>query len=475
MKVFTYTLVAAQVYSACAGVTTLEKRLDNGLGKTPPMGWSSWNVAQCASASAKYALDTANKFVSLGLKDLGYTYVNIDDCWSTKSRDGSGNLVADPSKWPNGVKAVVDQIHGMGLKFGLYGCVGTLTCAGYPGSWGHETQDAKLLANWGVDFWKYDACYTPCANGQSPQTCWDPAYNTRAWYEKMRDALASVKGTKNIYYNLCQWGRDNVWTWGNSVGNSWRMSGDNWQDWASIQRIGAAAAGISQYSGPGGFNDLDMLIIGNNKLTENEERLHFGLWAIAKSPLILGNNLNTISSSSLAIIKNKGIIDINQDVLGKAATTFRPSGSPNPVSGQIYPYWAGPLSDGVVIGLVAANGAATLSVNFKDVPGLSTASYSWKEMYSGKTGTGTSVSFSLGNHDMAVIKVTTSGGGGAITTTTTSTTTSAPPASTTAGGGGGGCASPQYGQCGGNDWTGCKSCASGTTCKFVNDWYSQCL
>lgn len=218
------------------------------------------NVAQCASASAKYAIDTANKFVSLGLKDLGYTYVNIDDCWTTKSRDGSGNLVADPSKWPNGVKTVVDQIHGMGLKFGLYGCVGTMTCAGYPGSWGHETQDARLLANWGVDFWKYDACYTPCANGQTPQTCWDPNYNTRAWYEKMRDALASVRSTKNIYYNLCQWGRDNVWTWGNSVGNSWRMSGDNWQDWDSIQRIGSAAAGIARYSGPGGFNDLDMLV-----------------------------------------------------------------------------------------------------------------------------------------------------------------------------------------------------------------------
>jgi alpha-galactosidase len=148
----------------------------------------------------------------------------------------------------------------MGLKFGLYGCVGTMTCAGYPGSWGHETQDARLLANWGVDFWKHDACYTPCTNGQSPQTCWSPQFNTRAWYEKMRDALASVKSTKNIYFNLCQWGRDNVWTWGNSVGNSWRMSGDNWQDWDSIQRIASAAAGISQYSGPGGFNDLDMLV-----------------------------------------------------------------------------------------------------------------------------------------------------------------------------------------------------------------------
>jgi alpha-galactosidase len=442
---------------------------------TPPMGWSSWNVAQCASASEKYALDTANKFVSLGLKDLGYTYVNIDDCWSTKSRDGSGNLVADPSKWPNGIKSVVDKIHGMGLKMGLYGCVGTQTCAGYPGSWGREAQDARLLASWGIDFWKHDACYTPCTNGQSPQTCWSPDFNTRAWYEKMRDALAAVKGTKNIYFNLCQWGRDNVWTWGNNVGNSWRMSGDNWQDWASIERIGSAAAGISQYSGPGGFNDLDMLIIGNNKLTENEERLHFGLWAIAKSPLILGNDLNKISAASLAIIKNKGIIDINQDKLGKAATIFRPQGSPNPTNGKIYPYWAGPVTNGVVIGLIASNGAATLSVNFKDVPGLSTASYSWKEMYSGRTGTGTSVSFSLGNRDMAVVLVTTSGSQLPPTSTAASSQppqSTQPPPQTT---GGSGCQSEKWGQCGGQGWSGCTVCAAGSTCKYSNDWYSQCV
>ncbi|KAI9152374.1 Alpha-galactosidase [Paramyrothecium foliicola] len=397
--------------------TEIEKRWDNSLGLTPPMGWSSWNVAQCASASEKYALDTANKFVSLGLRDLGYTYVNIDDCWSTKYRDSSGNLVPDPSKWPNGIKSVVDKLHSMQLKFGLYGCAGTLTCAGYPGSWGREAQDARLLASWDVDFWKHDACYTPCTNGQSPQTCWSPEFNTRAWYENMRDALAAVRSTKNIYYNLCQWGRDNVWMWGNKVGNSWRMSADNWQDWDSVQRIGSAAAAISQYSGPGGFNDLDML----------------------------------------------GIIDINQDKLGKAATIFRPPGSPAPVNGQIYAYWAGPVTTGVVIGLVAGTGAATLSVNFKDVPGLSSGSYSWKEMYSDRTGTGTSVTFNLGNHDMAVVLVTTSGS--VTQRPPVSTTTTKPPQST---GGSSGCQSEKWGQCGGNGWGGCKVCATGSACTFVN-------
>jgi len=469
------TLAIGLAVQAFVALADLEKRLDNGLGKTPAMGWSSWNVAQCASASEKYALDTANKFVSLGLKDLGYTYVNIDDCWSTKQRDSSGNLVADPSKWPNGIKSVVDKIHGMGLKMGLYGCAGTQTCAGYPGSWGKERQDAQLLASWGIDFWKHDACFTPCQNGQWPQTCWTPAVSTRAWMETMRDALVAVKGTKNIMYNLCQWGRDSVWTWGNSVGNSWRIEGDNWQDWDSVQRIGSTAGRVSQYAGPGGFNDLDMLIVGNNKLTENQERLHFGLWAICKSPLILGNDLNRISDASLRIIKNKGIIDINQDSLGKSATTFVPPGSSNPVNGQIHPYWAGPLSDGVVIGLVAIKGASTMTVNFKDVPGLGNGEFSWKEMYSGKTGSGTSASISLGLHDMAVIKVTKgTGGGQQPTQQPTNTQTSAPPASTTTQGAGG-CSSEKYGQCGGQDWKGCKACASGSKCNFVNDWYSQCL
>ena len=221
------------------------------------------NAGQCNAASEKWALDTANKFVSLGLKDVGYSYVNIDDCWSTKSRNSSGFLVADPSKWPNGIRSVTQKIHGMGLKFGLYGCAGTQTCAGYPGSQGHEVQDAKLLASWDVDFWKHDNCYTPCNANPLPQTCGNPKGNTQTWYTTMRDAITSVKGTKNIYFNLCQWGRDSVWTWGKNMGNSWRMSTDNWGDWASVVRIGAAAQDIAKYSGPGGFNDLDMLVRGS--------------------------------------------------------------------------------------------------------------------------------------------------------------------------------------------------------------------
>jgi alpha-galactosidase len=206
------------------------------------------------------ALKTANAFISLGLKDLGYQYVNIDDCWSTMSRNSSGYLVADPNKFPQGMKAVADQVRSLGLKFGLYGCAGTKTCGGYPGSQGYEDKDAKLIASWGVDYWKHDNCYTPCNQG-SVQTCGSPSGSTQTWYVKMRDALAN--SGRPIFYSLCNWGRDNVWTWGNQTGQSWRMSVDNWNDWASVVRIASSAAPIAQYSGPYGYNDLDMMVRGS--------------------------------------------------------------------------------------------------------------------------------------------------------------------------------------------------------------------
>ncbi|GES59674.1 hypothetical protein ATEIFO6365_0002000500 [Aspergillus terreus] len=401
-------LVALSHLTGVALSVALQRRLNDSLGLTPHMGWSSWNVAQCDAASETYALGTANKFIELGLKDLGYAYVNIDDCWSTKERDASGNLVPDPAKWPNGIRAVADQIHGLGLKFGLYGCAGEMTCAGYPGSQGHEAQDADLLASWGVDFWKHDNCYTPCVSEPPPQTCWEGSVDTRPWYATMHDAFQSVANVKPILLNICQWGRNEVWTWGAQYGHSWRIEADNWGDWASVVRIGAKASEIPQYSGPGGFNDLDMLFVGNGVLTEAQERLHFGLWAIAKSPLVIGADLNTISESSLNILKNKDIISINQDELGIAAGIFQPPNTPAPVAGEIYPYWAGPLSDGVVIAFAAASGGGTFSVNLVDVPGLEGGSYSWKELYSGEEGSGESITFDVADDDIAIFKVTTS-------------------------------------------------------------------
>ncbi|KFY41491.1 hypothetical protein V494_02971 [Pseudogymnoascus sp. VKM F-4513 (FW-928)] len=400
-------LVAFGSVASLGQAATIQRRLDNGLELKPHMGWSSWNVAQCDSASEAYALDTANKFIDLGLKDLGYEYVNIDDCWSTRERDGSGSLVPDPNKWPNGIRAVVDQIHDMGLKFGLYGCAGQMTCGSFPGSEGHEVQDAQLLASWDIDFWKHDNCFTQCTSDPRPQTCYVDGIDTQPWYGTMRDALLSVADTKAILFNICQWGRNDVWTWGADYGNSWRIENDNWGDWDSVVRIGAKASQIPEYSGPGGFNDLDMLFVGNGVLTEAQERLHFGLWAIAKSPLVIGADLDKISESSLAILSNKGVIDINQDELGVAAGIFQPSGAPAPVNGQIYPYWAGPLSDGVVVAFAAASGGGTFSVSFADVPDLGAGSYNWKELHSGEEGSGESLTFDVEQDSIAIFKVTT--------------------------------------------------------------------
>lgn len=176
---------------------------------------------------------------------MGYTYINIDDCWSTKTRNSTGYLVPDPAKWPNGMKSVADQLHAKGLKLGLYGDSGTQTCAGYPGSQGYEAQDAKTLASWGVDYWKHDNCATPSGNSQ-PR------------YEKMRDAL--LNSGRPIFYSLCNWGNDNVWTWGGKVGNSWRITGDNFNAWSYVASIAAKGATISQYGAPGGFNDWDMMV-----------------------------------------------------------------------------------------------------------------------------------------------------------------------------------------------------------------------
>ncbi|CAI6337624.1 unnamed protein product [Periconia digitata] len=395
--------VSALAVEALPSNENFQKRLPNGLGKTPALGWNSWNQGGCDAATAEVALRTAQSFIDLGLKDLGYTYVNIDDCWSTMSRNSAGELVPDPNKFPNGMKAVADEIHSMGLKFGLYGDAGIKTCAGYPGSEGHEEQDAKQLAEWNVDYWKHDNCFTPC-QGPVVQTCPNPDGHTKTWYVKMRDALQ--QSGRPIFYSLCNWGRDSVWTWGAEVGNSWRMSVDNWGNWADVVRIASEAAPIAEYSAPGGWNDLDMLIVGNGKLTPAEERTHFGIWAIAKSPLFIGTDVTRMSDELLKVLKNKALIDINQDSLGKAATTFTPSGAAGPVTGQLYPYWAGELSDGVVVALVAPNGAQTYSVNFSDVPGLGEGSFEWTELYSGRTGSGSSVSADLEQHGIAIFKVT---------------------------------------------------------------------
>ncbi|WP_329372304.1 NPCBM/NEW2 domain-containing protein [Streptomyces sp. NBC_00669] len=302
--------VTAEVAVAAAPASAL----DNGLALTPPMGFNDWNSFGC-NVSEQLIEQTADYLVSSGLKDDGYTYVNIDDCWQTHTRDADGRLVPDPAKFPDGIKGTADYVHSKGLKLGIYEDAGTATCAGYPGSLGHETTDAQSFADWGVDYLKYDNC-----NNQSDGTRAD--YVKR--YTAMRDALKATG--RPIVYSLCEWGDQNPWEWAGDVGNSWRTTGDINDSWSSMLGIAKANMPLGADSGPGHWNDPDMLEVGNGGMTDTEYRSHFSLWSIMDSPLLIGTDLRKATPETLAILGNKDVIALNQDPLGSAATVVSSSG-----------------------------------------------------------------------------------------------------------------------------------------------------
>ncbi len=282
----------------------------NGLAKTPPMGWNSWNTF-ATDIDESLVMDTADLFVTLGLKDAGYEYIVLDDGWMSKERDENGDLVADPQKFPNGMKALADYVHGKGLKFGLYGCAGSKTCAGFPGNRGHEYQDARSFAAWGVDFLKYDWCNTENLNAQGA-------------YETMRDALA--KSGRPILFSICEWGNNRPWDWAENVGHMWRVSGDitncwdcevdhgGWSSWG-VWKIINMRKNIRHAAGPGHWNDLDMMEVGNG-MTDAEDKSHLAMWSIMASPLILGNDLRKVKPKTIEILTNDQVIGVNQDPLG---------------------------------------------------------------------------------------------------------------------------------------------------------------
>ena len=288
--------------------------LDNGLAKTPPMGWNSWNKIGCdvAEDSVKKAADA---MVKSGMKDAGYQYIVIDDCWQV-SRDDDGNIVVDAKKFPSGIKAVADYVHGLGLKFGIYSDAGIKTCAGRPGSRGYEFQDARTYAKWGVDYLKYDWCNTGKENAEA-------AYST------MRDALA--KTGRPIVFSMCEWGTAKPWTWAANVGNLWRTTTDILDQWEGKgKEYGAGAitiadmnADLADFAGPGHWNDPDMLEVGNGGMTTTEYRSHFSLWAIMAAPLIAGNDLGAMKPEIAEILMNKEVIAVDQDTLGKQGKRVR--------------------------------------------------------------------------------------------------------------------------------------------------------
>jgi alpha-galactosidase len=272
---------------------------DNGLALTPPMGWNSWN--KFAGHVDDVTVRTmADAMVSSGMKDVGYTYINIDDTWEGP-RDAQGNITGN-TKFPN-MKGLADYVHSKGLKIGLYSSPGPETCAGYPGSYGHEEQDAKTYAAWGFDYLKYDWC----SAGRIYK-----APDLQAVYQKMGDAL--LASGRPIVFSLCEYGMGDVWTWGAKVGgNLWRTTGDINDTWKRMDEIGFSQFAIAQYTQAGHWNDPDMLEIGNGGMTADEYRTHMSLWALLAAPLLAGNDLRTMTDETKSILMNTEVIAIDQD------------------------------------------------------------------------------------------------------------------------------------------------------------------
>jgi len=279
---------------------------DNGLARTPPMGWNSWNHF-AEAVDDMVVREAADAMVSSGMKDAGYLYVNIDDTWE-QGRDAQGNIVPN-KKFPD-MKALCDYVHAKGLKIGIYSSPGPATCGGYEGSYGHEEQDARTYAAWGIDYLKYDWC----SAGRIY-----PSAQMRPVYQKMGDALE--RSGRAIVFSLCQYGMEDVWTWGPKVsGNLWRTTGDIQDNWKSMSTIGFNQGRLAPYAGPGHWNDPDMLEVGNGGMTVAEYQTHFSLWCMLSAPLMAGNDLRTMSADTRDILTNREVIAIDQDPMGREAT-----------------------------------------------------------------------------------------------------------------------------------------------------------
>jgi len=325
---------AAAVFLGTAAFILVFSRVDtralsNGLALTPPMGWNSWNKFACDN-NEKTVREIADAMVASGMRDAGYQYVVIDDCWQV-DRDAKGNIIADARAFPSGIQALADYIHSKGLKFGIYSDAGTKTCAGRPGSWGYEFQDARQYAEWGVDYLKYDWCNN---GGQ----------NSAAAYSRMRDALAA--SGRPIVFSICEWGRTKPWLWAKDIGNLWRTTDDIQDFWEGKKEWGGLGVvqiidlqnGLEAFSGPGHWNDPDMLEVGNGGMSDVEYRSHFSFWCLLAAPLMAGNDLRTMSVETRDILTNREVIAVDQDPLGKQGSRVRRDGD--------LEVWSRPLADG---------------------------------------------------------------------------------------------------------------------------------
>ena len=330
-----------------------ESAIRKDLALTPPMGWNTWNKFGC-NVSDELVRSMAAAMVKSGMKDAGYEYVVIDDCWQV-SRDADANIVVDAQRFPSGMKALADYVHSLGLKFGIYSDAGSKTCAGRPGGLGHEYQDAITYASWGVDYLKYDWCHTL------------PSQDATASYANVRAALDA--SGRPIVLSICEWGTHQPWLWGKEVGgNLWRTTGDIQDRWGGKQKwpsgdccsngvlaILDEQVGLEAFAGPGHWNDPDMLEVGNGGMTTTEYRSHFSLWAILAAPLIAGNDLRNMTPEIHDILTNKEVIAVDQDALGREGRRVWKDGERE--------VWARPLHDGARAVLLLNRGSSEQAVS----------------------------------------------------------------------------------------------------------------
>ena len=298
-------LAAALVVVVCAVAPTADAAsapiAPTGLAATPPLGVESWNATGCTAAlDEQWVLDQADALVRTGLRDTGYRYVIVDDCWALPARDAAGRLVADPARFPHGMAALADAVHARGLLFGLYTSAGTMTCdaRGFPGGLGHERADAASFASWGVDYVKDDDCHTAGTD----------AY---ARYSVMATALRDTG--RPIVYAVCDKGNSRPWLWAPGIAQLWRTTPDITDDWAAVARNARATLAVAGHAAPGAWNDPDMLEIGNGGLTPAEQRSHLALWSMLSAPLLAGTDVSRASPATLALLGNRALVALDQD------------------------------------------------------------------------------------------------------------------------------------------------------------------
>jgi alpha-galactosidase len=334
------------------------------LAATPPMGWSSWNAFGC-TIDEKLIRETADAMVSSGMAAAGYAYVSIDDCWMALQRDAAGRLQADPQRFPHGIKALADYVHSKGLKLGIYSSAGTETCENLPGSLDHEPTDAGTFAEWGVDLLKYDNC-----NNQGR-----PAVER---YRAMGDALEATG--RDIVYSVCEWGDDQPWRWaGNAGGHYWRTYGDIADNWGVMVDIVEAQAGLARYARPHGWNDPDMLEVGNGGMTTREYQAHMSMWAVLNAPLIAGNDLRSMTATTRDLLTNPEVIAVDQDWGGAQGDKVADFGD--------LEVWAKPMSTGgaAVVLLNRGIGGAEIATSADEIGLRGADEYSVRDLWTHTT------------------------------------------------------------------------------------------